>query len=211
LNYKKQYQRERKRIQKQISRMRKRGYNVNIELPAIPRKITAASVRRLQKITTPKLYEVSTKGQLSGRKARQQERFESARKAAQTRRNNRIRRNYFESRGANYAEYDEYTSVEYFSEMVIENFLQPLKEFADKPGAKIIIAKVDDYIDKYGKSRVAQEINNMNEGGQIISWKEIYERSTAIEFMKWFAYHMPQLTNDEKEQIFESINEDFYK
>lgn len=54
-----EYRKERQRIQRQINRMTKRGYDVPELLPKIPKKITEASVRRLKKITTEKLYKES--------------------------------------------------------------------------------------------------------------------------------------------------------
>lgn len=53
------YRKERQRIQRQINRMTNRGYDVPELLPKIPKKITEASVRRLKKITTEKLYKES--------------------------------------------------------------------------------------------------------------------------------------------------------
>lgn len=53
------YRRERQRIQRQINRMAKRGYDVPQLLPKIPKLITQASVRRLKRITTEKLYKES--------------------------------------------------------------------------------------------------------------------------------------------------------
>ena len=52
------YRKERKRIQAFIRRAEKRGYifEQNV-LPATPKKITQASVRRLQKLTAKALYE----------------------------------------------------------------------------------------------------------------------------------------------------------
>lgn len=85
----KAYNRERRRIQRQITRMSQRGYVVpeNI-LPPRPKRITEASVRRLQKITTPKLYERSryidleTGELLTGTEGRRLERQAAARRAA---------------------------------------------------------------------------------------------------------------------------------
>ena len=54
-----EYRRERQRIQRQINRMTNRAYDVPDLLPKIPKKITEASVRRLKKITTEKLYKES--------------------------------------------------------------------------------------------------------------------------------------------------------
>lgn len=53
------YRRERQRIQRQINRMTNRAYDVPDILPKIPKKITEASVRRLKRITTEKLYKES--------------------------------------------------------------------------------------------------------------------------------------------------------
>lgn len=92
----KAYNRERRRIERQITRMTQRGYDVpeNI-LPPRPKRVTAASVRRLQKITTPKLYErsryidVETGELVTGAKGRSLERQATARRAAETRRQRR--------------------------------------------------------------------------------------------------------------------------
>lgn len=92
----KAYNRERRRIERQITRMTQRGYDVpeNI-LPPRPKRVTAASVRRLQKITTPKLYErsryidVETGELLTGAEGRSLERQTTARRAAETRRQRR--------------------------------------------------------------------------------------------------------------------------
>lgn len=54
-----EYRKERQRIQRQINRMTNRGYDVPELLPKIPKKITEASVRRLKKLTTEKLYKES--------------------------------------------------------------------------------------------------------------------------------------------------------
>lgn len=56
---KKAYRKERRRIQQQIRRMKNRAYDVPDLLPDIPKRITQASVRRLKKITTEKLYKES--------------------------------------------------------------------------------------------------------------------------------------------------------
>ena len=85
------YIKERKRIQRQTNRMKKRGYEFSTDpLPPIPKRITAASVRRLKQITTKKLYEAAqyvdkTWGEiLPGRKGRARERKKTAEKISAT-------------------------------------------------------------------------------------------------------------------------------
>lgn len=45
------YRKERKRVQALINRYKKKGYDVSIEIPKIPKRITAGSIRNLQKYT----------------------------------------------------------------------------------------------------------------------------------------------------------------
>lgn len=90
-----EYRRERQRIQRQINRMTKRGYDVPELLPKIPKKITEASVHRLKKLTTEKLYkesrfiDIETGEILTGKQGQLIENKQRAQRAAQTRRNKR--------------------------------------------------------------------------------------------------------------------------
>lgn len=58
-NYKPEYMRERRRIQSWLRRAASRGFETQYKLPAIPKRITEASVRRLAKITPEYLYNKS--------------------------------------------------------------------------------------------------------------------------------------------------------
>lgn len=52
---KNEYMKERRRIQSQLRRLTKAGYDVEYKLPAIPKRITPGSVRRLEKVTAAKV------------------------------------------------------------------------------------------------------------------------------------------------------------
>jgi hypothetical protein len=87
-----QYRRERRRIQDFIRSNKKRGYRFEGELvPAIPKKITAGSVRKLQSITPEFLrtkataYSEELDAIISGTEKKKEEQKERARKAARTR------------------------------------------------------------------------------------------------------------------------------
>lgn len=92
MTVKERYKKERRRVQQFIKRAEKRGYTfVHDILPAIPKRITEASIRRLEKLTPKKLYEKSRysgeHGQdISGTRARELERSASAKKASTARR-----------------------------------------------------------------------------------------------------------------------------
>lgn len=93
----KEYRKERNRIQRQMNRMHKRGYyGMEDMLPAIPKKITKASVRRLKRITTKDLYDKAdfidlTTGEViaTGEQGRAIERKRATEKAQETRRKRR--------------------------------------------------------------------------------------------------------------------------
>ena len=93
MNVKALYRKVRRKIQNQLSKMKKRGFDTSeIKLPSIPKKITEGSIRRLEKqFSTPKLYEKATytipeTGEVvTGRKGRNYERIQAAKKASATR------------------------------------------------------------------------------------------------------------------------------
>lgn len=72
-NLQRQYLQQRKRIEREISRLEKRGVNVELTLPSIPKRITKASVHRLEKITQnvilskSSIYDVGRQSVVSGR------------------------------------------------------------------------------------------------------------------------------------------------
>lgn len=93
----KEYRKERNRIQRQINRMHRRGYyGMEDMLPAKPKKVTKASVRRLKRITTKDLYDKAdfidlTTGEVlgNGEQGRVIERKRATAKAQETRRKRR--------------------------------------------------------------------------------------------------------------------------
>lgn len=93
MSYVSDYNRERDRLRKQLARMAKRGYVFAQEImPPRPKRITAASVRRLQRLTTEFLYKQAlyvdpTTGEaLPGLQGRKLEARRRAQRSAETRR-----------------------------------------------------------------------------------------------------------------------------
>lgn len=83
----KQYKQQIRRIKRFITQASKRGYDFDFELPKTPKKITSASVRKLQKITPEYLYKKAsyfvedTGKYISGVKGRKYERSLAGKKA----------------------------------------------------------------------------------------------------------------------------------
>lgn len=95
------YSKQLKRIKQFIRRAEKRGFVFEEDIiPQKPKKVTKASVRKLEKITPEKLYkkslyvEESTGEIKKGQKRRKEEREQSAKKAAKTRERQKQRRSW---------------------------------------------------------------------------------------------------------------------
>lgn len=99
------YRKERANVLRRVRRLKARGYNLEISIPSIPKKITEASIRNLQKFSTSYLYEHATYKQVlpavpgvsesqvvivSGKKGRYIEREKATKKAQRTRYVNKI-------------------------------------------------------------------------------------------------------------------------
>lgn len=96
------YSKQLKRIKQFIRRAEKRGFIFEEDvIPQKPKKVTKASVRKLEKLTPEKLYKKSlyleeSTGEIEeGQKRRKEERSQSAKKAAKTRKERqKARRNW---------------------------------------------------------------------------------------------------------------------
>lgn len=90
MSLKSEYKRERNRIQRFIRDIKKRGFDVDFQIPDIPKRITSASVERLRKIKPEAIYKKSsyitdTGEKISGVERRKQERSEASYKGWETR------------------------------------------------------------------------------------------------------------------------------
>lgn len=151
---KESYRKQRKRILQFIKRAESRGYVFNFELPKKPKRITEASVRRLQKITPKKLYEKSkavdfnTGEILSGTEYRKRERKEAARRAAVTR-----------SKTLQYSS---------FADITINNFISGMSHIA-KDAYSVLIGWINEKMTKDGKLALAKAISDFLSGGNSVA------------------------------------------
>lgn len=181
----KAYNRERRRIQRQITRMSQRGYDVpeNI-LPPRPKRITEASVRRLQKITTPKPYERSryidleTGELLTGTEGRRLERQAAARRAAETRRQRR------EAARAPVPSQPQLPVVEYvqFDEQILTVFQMEMTEIYGRN------EKLFNYISRwfqlarqrYGDEDLADALERSKANGEWPGWEGVSDSEILV-------------------------------
>lgn len=93
-----EYNKVRAKILKRFRSLEKRGYNIEITIPKIPKTKTEASIRKLEKLTLDRLYKHSTYHgfasygeEVSGLKGKQLEQKQRAEKAKQTRKQKKFK------------------------------------------------------------------------------------------------------------------------
>lgn len=202
------YSRERQRIQQQINRMTKRGYDVPELLPKIPKKITEASVRRLKKLTTEKLYkesrfiDIETGEILTGKQGQLIENKQRAQRAVQTRRNKT--EGYQDRNGKTV--YD--VEVVQFDQQVLTVFTMEMTEIFGR------IHKLFNYITawftasrfKYGDEELAEVLQQTKESGGWPGWECVSDgellrgKLTAIT-------DLMAINRESREEMFEELEQ----
>lgn len=164
--YAAQYQKERKRVQNLVRRAQERGYLVPKDfVPAIPKKITAASVSRLKKLTPDSLYKKSehldyeTGEIIPGRLARQQERVAAGKKAAYKR--------------EGYVSYDDKVIQDVYERIGgasgkhnIRRLRNLLKQIVKKYGSRMVRAYTEKYME--GKDSIERTLSYLTQASNYL-------------------------------------------
>lgn len=137
------YRRQRSRLLRFFKRATARGYVWDKSfIPDIPKVVTEASVRRLKKLTPEYLYkkaykivDYETAELIQGEKARKLERKESAKKAAENRKKNKLKKEITEALKKDTAGfYKEKIKTDYpiASDVIINNFMSQIEQWTPK-------------------------------------------------------------------------------
>lgn len=207
---KKEYFRQRRRIQSALRRATKRGYIVPEDfLPSIPKTITQGSVNRLSKLTINKLYEKSVKvdfdtGEfISGKQARNIERKEAAQRAAQTRKERRYNKETRQTEQfdmpSDYAEFPSET------EQIISNFKADVISRYPESAGPTLQKWLDELIRNYGENDVAQMLQNAADNGLIIDYSVAYDEEKLMNAIAEFMDYLPEASTGYKEEIIEQL------
>ncbi len=138
-----EYNRQRRRLSQFFRRATARGYVWEKSfIPSIPKVITEASVRRLKNLTPERLYKKAYKivdhetGELiPGEKARKLERKESAKKAAETRKKNKLKKEIndaLKKDTSGFYEKEIKQDYPFASEVIINNFMSQIEQWTPK-------------------------------------------------------------------------------
>lgn len=203
LDYKKQV----KRLKQAVRRAEKRGYIVpeNV-IPKQPKRITKKSVERLKKITTKEIYSKSEKldfetGELiTGEVARKQERSESAKKAAKTRKEKR----YNAEKGESEYYEPQYETFPSGADIIIGNFKAEMTRFPEV--AQPIVNKwLDRLLRDYSKEDVAEMLENAASQGLGVDYSIAYREDLLLDRLSEMFDLLPGASTGNKIDIMEAM------
>ncbi len=203
LDYKKQV----KRLKQAVRRAEKRGYIVpeNV-IPKQPKRITKKSVERLKKITTKEIYSKSEKlefetGELiPGEVARKQERSESAKKAAKTKKEKR----YNAEKGESEYYEPQYETFPSGADIIIGNFKAEMTRFPEV--AQPIVNKwLDRLLRDYSKEDVAEMLENAASQGLGVDYSIAYREDLLLDRLSEMFDLLPGASTGNKIDIMEAM------
>lgn len=204
-----EYNKQRKRIQQAIKRAEKRGYILEKDiLPPIPKKITTQSVKRLSKIDTNKIYENSVKldtetGEITpGKEARKQERSEAAKKAAKTRKE--VRYNPVKQEVEQY-EIPTYISFPSEADIVIQNFKADVVSRFPEVAAPILSDWLNRLLSLYDKEDVAQMLQDSADAGVTIDYSVSYNEEALLSRIADMMDYLPGASTGMKSEIMDAL------
>lgn len=217
------YKKQRRRIQRAINRMEKGGYILpeNV-LPPIPKRITRASVRRLEKITSDVLYkksryvDIETGEILSGIVARDRKRSEAAKKAAETRRNRKyrpleqdidpIRTDKVEhdtQHDESHVPYDELPRQE---DIIITNFIETIELFPEF-AASLLRKWLNGLISDYSRREVAEMLERAAADGIGVDYTVAYRLDLLIDRIAEIQDYLPGASRANLNDIIDHLDE----
>lgn len=201
------YTAQRRRIQSLMSSYRRKGYDVQYQLPSIPKRITPASVRRLQRIT-PEVVRKQTFGvdyetgeQITYEKAQKQyvaERRayrEKIAQASQRKRDISVQ-----------VELERREITPSASTVIISNFRYHISFYPEK--ARDIVNKwLSEQISEYGEAAVAKMLQESHDAGMWLEPKETYSGDLVQEMLSNMLDFL-DISDEDKQAILDEVDEE---
>lgn len=205
----KDYQKERRRITRQLKRMEDRGYFLDKEiLPDIPKRVTQASINRLRKIKSTDIYRKAryidreTGEIMTGLAGRKHERHVSAMKGAETRR--RVRE-YFRDNESTFTPPESTISIS-MDDVFIANFRSNLDKWNENL-QNVVNTWIDRIIEQYGKHDTAVMLAEGTAAGNMITYQEAYDSNKLKDYMAEMVNYLPDVGSWGKEELNEYTEE----
>lgn len=213
-----EYNKQLKRVKSFVRRAEKKGFifSENV-IPSKPKRITQASVRKLEKLTPTKLYQKAeyvselTYGEVvSGKKGLQfnKEYQKEQRKTKKKQANIPLEPPTQESTNTEgftpptYVSYDE----SFFARVVISNYRVNLQRF-NEMCRELLTNWLDEQITKNGELAVAVMLEDGAKAGYLVNYQIAYEAQKIFEYMSHMMDYMPD-TDDIREKVMDAFEQD---
>ena len=183
-----EYSKQRKRIQSFIRKHEKEGFyfEENI-LPAIPKKITKASVSRLKKITPQKLYskavyagEASFGEVVSSYKGRQLRKQEAKKKREKRQ---RLKKQRIKTPRPKRIKDNVSKDKSFYTRTVLSGWYATIENYSKSPAYSVLRMWMNKLIRDNGEDAVARMLEQAASNGNILVWSVAYKTEEAIEYM----------------------------
>lgn len=202
------YTAQRKRIQNLMSSYRRKGYDVQFQLPSIPKRITPASVRRLQRIT-PEVVRKQTFGvdyetgeQITYEKAQKQYVAERRAYRKQIEQAAQRQRNI-----STQVELERREITPSASTVIISNFRYHISFYPER--ARDIVSRwLSEQISEYGEAAVAKMLQESHDVGMWLEPKETYSGDLVQEMLSNMLDFL-DISDEDKQAILDEVDEEF--
>lgn len=185
MEIKNEYRRVRRNLLARIKRLEKKGYDVEVKVPKIPKKITEASIRRLNKMDSGWLKKHSFAPDVeTGEKI-----------------------NYYQKSYRNKQKKQKpdkkHKNIPHDYELALDRFYEIIDMYPER-SYMFIKARLDSLVAVYGQKVVGLKLKNMIENGDIVTPSEAYNFGVLIEMSNSLA-KLLELTKDEEKELYNDL------
>lgn len=213
------YSKQVKRIKQFIRRAEKRGYQFTEDvLPQQPKKITQASIRKLQNLTPEKLYQKAVYGGeasageiVKGTEGVKLERSLRAQKATQTRKYRLKEPTQEPTNTPGFIPPENISEdTSFFDATVITGFKAHVRQFNER-ASNLLIGWLDRILATNDVHDVAIMLNDGAEAGNIVTYQIVYSVDKLYEYMSNMLDYLPEAGPLFKAEMMEAmeLEEDF--
>lgn len=192
-----QYRKVRKRLTNLISSYKRKGYDVEYSLPAIPKRPTRASIRRLEKITVKDIREKTYAADI-----------ETGEKVTYQRHKTQLREYKKKEKQRREKVYPDELVKPYIPtmwELALDRIYEIIDQYDERIGS-LFKAKILSAISVYGAMAVGMAIEQMIENGEIVTPSESYNYEAVIEMSNALMRYL-SFNDDETKQVKSIMNE----
>lgn len=177
-----EYAKQLRRIKRFIKRAENRGFQFDESvIPKKPKRVTQASVRKLQRITPEKIYK---KGVYAG-----EDTFGEIIKAD---RYLKQRKKPKEVKTKKYKPLNISTDLHLFSRVIISNWYAMLKQFENGEAYNLLRTWMGGLIKDNGIDDVANMLEAAAKDGHILTWDIVYKTDRAVSYIGYILDYLPE-------------------